>query len=399
MNIAQKIKRSQVLLVSFLLISTNIIAQQATEIDTKSVTLPRYMNLAAITAAIPVPQYGMMVYNRETATNWYYNGYDWRNTAVAVNAPLSLNLSAVTGTTIRGVHINSGAIGAVGGTGVYGQSIGGENGAGVVGIGNDGNYGIYGSSGNAIGVFGIGATGGKFIGTNALETDGIVKFAGGGVGIIAAGKVLTSDAFGNATWQAIPAVTGPLGLTSATTTFSSNATGTGGNAGSFTIDNAANNSIALVSTTYGLGTAGFFRQLNTSNINTAVVVNAYGGKAIEATNSSSSNATIKATNSTDLGIAIELVGGIKVSGGFKPKAAFKVVTSSTYIAGNKFGILSTTMANAATDILIVTYEYTGPPYLNKQFATYWNGGNWEIHLTDSSAMPVGITFNILVIKQ
>ncbi|MBK9508042.1 MAG: hypothetical protein IPO04_00570 [Cytophagaceae bacterium] len=42
-----------------------------------------------------------------------------------------------------------------------------------------------------------------FHGTNALETDGAIKFGGSGVGIIEAGKVLTSDALGNATWQNI----------------------------------------------------------------------------------------------------------------------------------------------------------------------------------------------------
>lgn len=107
---------------------------------------------------------------------------------MAVNAPLSLNLSEVTGTTIRGVNTNSG---------------------------------------------------------------GVVR--------IAARKVLTSDVVGNGTWQAIPAITGSLNLTSATTTFLSNATGTVGNVGSFTIDYAENNSIALTSITYGLGNAGVFR--------------------------------------------------------------------------------------------------------------------------------------------
>ena len=119
--------------------------------------------------------------------------------------------------------------------------------------------------------------------------------------------------------------------------------------------------------------------------------------AVDATNSSATNPTMKATNNTNLGPAIDIMGGIKVSG--TNKAAFKVVTSAIYISTNKFGILNTTMANASNDILVITYEYTGGSYLNKQFASSWNGGNWEIHLTDGSAMPVGITFNILVIKQ
>lgn len=126
-------------------------------------------------------------------------------------------------------------------------------------------------------------------------------------------------------------------------------------------------------------------------------VNNSANTSIDASNSSGSNPTVKITNNTNLGPAIDLTGGIRVSG--TNKTAFKIVTSGTFIIGNKFGIVNTTMANASTDILLVTYEYTGGTYLNKQFATFWNGSNWEIHLTDGSAMPTGITFNVLVIKQ
>ena len=62
-------------------------AQQATEIDPKSVRLPRYTNLTAIQSAITSPQQGMMVYNVGTATNWYYNGSNWTNLATATSAP------------------------------------------------------------------------------------------------------------------------------------------------------------------------------------------------------------------------------------------------------------------------------------------------------------------------
>ncbi len=73
-----------------LLFSTSILgfAQQATEIDSKSVRLPRYDNLGAISAAIPAPQHGMMVYNQGTATNWFYNGSTWVNLSMAASTPL-----------------------------------------------------------------------------------------------------------------------------------------------------------------------------------------------------------------------------------------------------------------------------------------------------------------------
>ncbi len=69
------------------LFALNTYAQQATEIDPKSVRLPRYNNLTAIQAAITSPQQGMMVYNISTTTNWYYNGSNWTNLATAISAP------------------------------------------------------------------------------------------------------------------------------------------------------------------------------------------------------------------------------------------------------------------------------------------------------------------------
>ncbi len=63
----------------FSLFAINTYAQQASEIDSKSVKLPRYANLAAITSAIPIAMQGMMVYNIGTSSFWYFNGTDWIN--------------------------------------------------------------------------------------------------------------------------------------------------------------------------------------------------------------------------------------------------------------------------------------------------------------------------------
>lgn len=52
-------------------------SQQASEIDSKSLKLPRYTNLSAITSSITSPQHGMIVYNIGTASNWFYNGSTW----------------------------------------------------------------------------------------------------------------------------------------------------------------------------------------------------------------------------------------------------------------------------------------------------------------------------------
>jgi hypothetical protein len=239
------------------------------------------------------------------------------------------------------------------------------------------------------------------VGGYALETFGGLRFGGTNVGSAAAGKFLMSnDIHGNATWQILPKPTEDLDLTSSgNTTLKSTNSSTTNHAGEFIINNTNNTKDAINVKTNGNGSAGYFLISKATNSNSALASTTLGtGYAIEALNSSASKATIYASNNTPLAPAIEISGAIKVSGGSN-KTAFKVITDATYISVNKFGILNTTMANHVTDILLVTYQYTGGTYLNKQFATYWNGGNWEIHLTDGTAMPVGITFNILVIKQ
>ncbi|MCP9746910.1 hypothetical protein [Lacihabitans sp. CS3-21] len=530
----------KILIFSLFAISSN--AQLAIEIDSKSVKLPRYADLAAIQAAIPTAQQGMMVYNVGTASNWYYNGTAWTNILGNVIAPLNLIYSTTPAVSIGLDQTISGER-IVGGDpfnptlsaayGVKGSVSGvGYQGAGVYGIGSSQNYGVsgysqyrsgvYGSSENNIGVEGISSSGvggyfvagngltvppndaalvafsslnsykavyglmkglgrggvfeidnvgssnpalegitngagngvrgisyngvaglfsssnyyvlggnsslighsskdgfksiygisegsngqagvfeiqnssnsnaalesstngtGKaayFHGINALETNGSIKFGGAGVGTIAAGKVLTSDAVGNATWQGIPAVTGPLTLTSTTTTMSSTATGTVGNASNFSISNVSNPSNGISVSTSGTG------------------------KAIFATNNSSINPTINVVNNTNLGNALDISGGIKVSG--TNKAAFKIVSTGgplTNIFLNQLIIPNTSLANHIDDIVMITHNYGGSSTNNfvKPCGVYWEPGTstWRIYVEDGTAMPLGITFNVLVIKQ
>lgn len=145
------------------------------------------------------------------------------------------NLPAVTGIntgsnfpTAAGVRGNSDVLGVVGqgftdnGVGVAGYNLGGGQGpdflpgAGVAGYSNRGHgvfgrttrsggyAGVYGSAyGNETvgGLFSSGSSDG-FANTLALRTMGAVRMTGIGE---AAGRVLTSDGQGNATWQAPPA--------------------------------------------------------------------------------------------------------------------------------------------------------------------------------------------------
>ncbi len=119
------------LILTICLLHFSSYAQQATEIDSKSVKLPRYANLEAITnitTGIATPTQGMMVYNNETASNWYYNGTAWINmevSSVSIPTPLDLVSNSNTfssetqdGTSnaIIGLNSSNG-----GGNGIYGQ--------------------------------------------------------------------------------------------------------------------------------------------------------------------------------------------------------------------------------------------------------------------------------------
>ena len=119
-----------------------------------------------------------------------------------------------TGYGVRGVTNT-----ALGKAGVHGQN-NGTAGSGVVGVSHAANtQGVYGSSQNGIAVRALGDnyravqatsnSGTALYGSSttgyALETNGNVKIAGGNTNP-GAGKVLTSDAQGNASWQQAQAV-------------------------------------------------------------------------------------------------------------------------------------------------------------------------------------------------
>ncbi|WP_435354947.1 hypothetical protein [Emticicia sp. SJ17W-69] len=61
----------------------------ATIIDSKSVSVPRYTNLADINAKITTPVQGMLVYNNETQTLWYRNATSWID--LFTSGPWSVN--------------------------------------------------------------------------------------------------------------------------------------------------------------------------------------------------------------------------------------------------------------------------------------------------------------------
>ncbi len=180
----------------FVLTSFISFAQQATEIDSKSVRFPRYANLTAITTAIPSPTQGMEVYNIGTQSNWYFNGTAWTNTnaggfvlpyaqtqnftgdlfsitntsTVVSTNPLTIT-SAITGVFNGSNNISTSIPFAAGVKGIVPNSaslIGGTA-AGVYGYGqNPNSYGVYGRSNGYYGVYGesdyIGVAGSSYNG-------------------------------------------------------------------------------------------------------------------------------------------------------------------------------------------------------------------------------------------
>ncbi len=73
------LKYQRTVMVAFLFLAaiSSVFAQQAIELNSKSLTVPRYANLAAINSAITVPLKGMVVFNETTNNLWVYNGTNW----------------------------------------------------------------------------------------------------------------------------------------------------------------------------------------------------------------------------------------------------------------------------------------------------------------------------------
>lgn len=169
---------------------------------TKGMLAPR-MTTAQRTAIV-APASGLLVYDTDVKSFWYYNGTAWTNVtgnsgftlpyskiSVVSNSPLfDLTNTASNGLAIKGTSYL--------GHGILGVTYSDNAHAGIRGdaTGN-GSAGVRGSSSNATGV-GVDAvnTGGGV----ALNVNGNLKIAGGNTNP-GNGAILTSDATGNARWQ------------------------------------------------------------------------------------------------------------------------------------------------------------------------------------------------------
>jgi hypothetical protein len=101
------------------------------------------------------------------------------------------------------------------------------------------------------------------------------------------------------------------------------------------------------------------------------------------------------SGSNTAGIAQQVTNGyIKVSGG--RRSAFPHFTTIGNSAQNRTTLNYPGMAQ--TDMLFVTHVFTNG-LINAPVGVVWNNNAWHVYLENNGNMPVGETFNILVIKQ
>ncbi len=322
------------------------------------------------------------------------------------------NSTNFNGIGVLGVHNGSGwgvagFVKELGGAG-YGAGVFGAT--GYITSGGIGGYGVYGYNTNS------GGAGGYFYDQDggatsyALKTLGKLKFNGLGE---ANGKVLTSDASGNATWASLPTTTGTWTV-SGNNIYNSNTgyVGIGHNNPTYALDVRSSRGSLFIEnpvTQYN-ATVQILRSVpeNIAPISTALYVEAgadagaafkgaFGG--IIATSTNSSNAGAKLVGNAGAGIALELNGGIRVDNTAANKPVFIHVAAATNISGNSTSITYPTPT--ASDIVIVTPNWSAGSsvYNNHPIGVYFVGGKWAIFNQDLAAMPAGTAFNVMVVRQ
>jgi hypothetical protein len=349
---------------------------------TKGLLIPRMTS--AQRNAIASPANGLMVYTTDIGEIQVYDG-GWK-VASRLNVPLLMSGSIATGV-VQGFNTGSGP-------GSYGYASGGgaggrfeaTTGTGASGTSTSG-YGVTGSSSSNTGVVGNSGTGTGVAGIAGTAGSGVYGTSSSGPGV----RGESTSGFGVQGFS--PSNHGVLATsTSGTGLYALSSTG-------IAVSGVTGSNYAL----YGFsGTNhGLYAEINGGTVAAARIVNNNGtGNAIYANNNSVTNAAGRFVNNNADGNALEITGAIKVAGGINVQTAFKIVSVTGNIFSNQLIIPNTTLANNNTDILIVTHDF-GPSstYLNKAYGVFWSGSNWRIYLEDLSAMPVGITFNVLIIKQ
>lgn len=290
---------------------------------------------------------------------------------------------------------------------------------------NQGATGAYGSP-----LICIKPTGAIGIGTSTptaqLEVAGQIKMTGGSPG---AGKVLTSDATGLASWVT-PVMPASLWTANGNHIYNANSgfVGIGTNTPGHSLHVHHNGegglfdaSIQLTNNWSG-NTANDGLRIRIFNESTVSILNRENGDISIATNFGATGAYgtpgiwIKPSGATGIGtttpdgkMEIRGVGSqtvlhlnegfLKVSG--TNKTAFTVTGVSSNTSGNT---LNLSYSNPApTDIVIVTHNFNpngiGGSYHNVAIGVYWTGSTWSVYSEDTTTPMLGKSFNVLVIKQ
>jgi hypothetical protein len=384
------------------------------------------------------------IYNKLTVVNDAGDGISGRSNFIPAPGQY---ISAV-----KGVVSNT----AVRGAGVTGYTVNaGEFSTGIL----PGMYGVLGTAieqGYGVGAFGATGAGGIYSSVlngsgKALKTVGAIQLQGIGEGV---GKVLSSDGAGNATWELAggththygqswsgSALKGLevinlfstdfnvalSGITSNTTAFRSK--GVLGSSGSTTgigvyginttgttffspEDNSGVSGVAGTGTgVFGAGYSGI-GVWGISNSAEGVYGNSGTGNSIYGFKNGASGGAgffnLTNASNTSPSLKAQAVGGtvLELSNGFvKVSGANRTAFTITATASNSSAhILNLNYVNQLqTDILIVTHNYNPPAatpgYHNYNVGVYWDGNNWTIYNENTTIPILGVSFNVLVIKQ
>lgn len=202
--------------------------------------------------------------------------------------------------------------------------------------------------GNSNSITGVGVLGSNSNGTSfyaPADNSGVSGVAGTGTGVFGAGYS------GRGVWGISNSVEGVYG--SSTTGIS-----------------ILGQKNALITT----GSAGVFEVLNATNSSSALVARSIGATALE------------------------IDGSLKVNSANVNKPAFIHVATAANIFTNSTSI---TYPNPlSSDIVMVIPNYTaGTVYNPNPIGVFFTGGKWAVFNQNLVAMPVGVAFNVLVIRQ
>jgi hypothetical protein len=184
------------------------------------------------------------------------------------------------------------------------------------------------------------------------------------------------------------------------------------------VSNTAATGWGIIGTTFaplsgGLGYAGVVGRSNATTDGVGVLGRATGtnssgvlgigdGAGVQGTSGTATGVGVLAQNLQNVGTALEISGGIKVTG-TNARPVFLHISTAANISSNQTAIDNALCNGDQNAMLIVTHSNNPPGVagasFNKAFGVFWNGTRWAIYTEDGTAFPAGIGFNVLIIKR